>query len=113
MSELTKEDYKTVLDFYDETIPIDKKKLIKKAEDIISQKLCSCIKKVNTTYTDEPRSVGICKNSVLKKKNLKIYKFTCKKKPSLLGKKTRSKKIFKTGNIPKRKKQKRTRKKKV
>ena len=32
----------------------------------------------------ESRAIGICNHSVVKKKNLRIYKFTCKKKKKLL-----------------------------
>ena len=70
MSALTTEDYKTVLKYYEKNIPTDKIKLKQIAEDIIAQKLCNCIKKINNTHTEEPKSIGICKNSVLK--NLKV-----------------------------------------
>jgi hypothetical protein len=100
MSSLTQADYKTVLTYYEQNIPTDKTKLKQIAEDIIAQKLCNCIKKVNATYTNEPKSIGICKNSVLKRKNLSIHKFKCaKKKAYLIGNKTRSKKLTKTGNV--------------
>ena len=56
--------------------------------------------KINQKYTEQPKSIGICKNSVLKKKNLSVYKFKCAKKKAYLVGKTRSKKLLKTGNIP-------------
>jgi hypothetical protein len=99
MSALTTDDYKTVLKYYERNIPSDKNKLKQIAEDIIAQKLCNCIKKINRTYTDQPKSIGICKNSVLKKKNLSIYNFKCAKKKAYLLGKTRSKKLMKTGII--------------
>ena len=99
MSALTTEDYKTVLKYYEKNIPTDKIKLKQIAEDIIAQKLCNCIKKINNTHTEEPKSIGICKNSVLKKKNLSIYKFKCAKKKAYLIGKTRSKKLMKNGTI--------------
>ena len=34
---------------------------------------------------NEGRAIAICKTSVLKNKNLKINKFTCKKKPQLFN----------------------------
>ena len=99
MSALTTEDYKTVLKYYEKNIPSDKNKIKQMAEDIISQKLCSCIKKINNTYTQQASSIGICKNSVLKKKNLSIHKFKCAKNKAYLLGKTRSKKLMKNGEI--------------
>lgn len=99
MSALTIDDYKTVLKYYEKNIPTDKNKLKRIAEDIIAEKLCNCVNKINRTYTEEPKSIGICKNSVLKKKNLSIYKFKCAKKKAYLIGKTRSKKLMKTGTI--------------
>lgn len=98
MSELTQEDYKKVLKFYEQDIPQSRTNLVKKAEEIIAQKLCACIKKINKNYTDEPKSIGICKNSVLKKKNLKVHSFKCKKSKLLPNKK--SQKLLKTGDVP-------------
>ena len=48
---------------------------------------------------NEKRAIALCYNSVLKKKNLKVFKFTCKKKVTLLPKKG-TRKIFveKLGN---------------
>ena len=46
-----------------------------------------------TGSSDEKRAIAICYNSVLKKKNLKVFKFSCKKKVTLLPKKG-TRKIF-------------------
>ena len=100
MTTLDQEDYKKVLKYYNKEIPSNKTKLKSIAEDIIASKLCNCIKKINQKYTEQPKSIGICKNSVLKKKNLSVYKFKCAKKKAYLVGKTRSKKLLKTGNIP-------------
>ena len=107
MSQLNQEDYKTVLNYYNLNIPKNRSQIKQKAEDIIAQKLCNCVKKINTSVTEQPQSIGICKNSVLKKKNLKIYKFKCgTRKASLIGKTYRGKKLLKTGKISTRKKKK-------
>jgi len=108
MTTLNQEDYKNVLKYYNKNIPSDKSKLKSIAEDIIASKLCNCIKKINKNYSEQPKSIGICKNSVLKKKNLSVYKFKCAKKKAYLVGKTRSKKLLKNGIIPSGK---RTRKK--
>uniref|UniRef100_A0A6C0BR50 Uncharacterized protein n=1 Tax=viral metagenome TaxID=1070528 RepID=A0A6C0BR50_9ZZZZ len=107
MSALTIDDYTKVLKYYEKNIPTDKNKLKQDAENIIAQKLCNCIKNINRKYTEEPKSIGICKNSVLKKKNLSIYKFKCAKKKAYLIGKTRTNKIFKNGVIPSKKTRKR------
>ena len=98
---LTKKDYIEILNFY--VIKENKenkknKNNIKKSlytyktplnnlkletEKIIAEKLCRCIKKVDKRIINEPRAIGICNNSVIKRKKLGIYKFTCKKKPQL------------------------------
>jgi hypothetical protein len=71
------------------------------AENLLANKLCRCIKKVDNYYVKKKNKkqkkdiIGICKNSVITKKKLKINKFKCKKKPSLLKTKKKSK-ILKT-----------------
>ena len=70
-------------------------KIVSTAEDILATKLCRCIKKVSPPKKDKKRAIGICRSSVIKKKNLKINKFRCKKKPSLVSFKTTKKKLKK------------------
>ena len=87
---LTKNDYITILKYYNISIPKNTKlKTVRqKAEQIIAEKLCRCIKKVDTSnLTKESRAIAICKNSVITRKNLNIHRFTCKKKPKLHSKK--------------------------
>ena len=84
---LLKQDYISVLDYYNinynKKLPINL--LRKMVEDKLAKKICSCIKKVKEKYNDsqEVRSIAICNNSVIKKKNLKIYGFSCKRKKTL------------------------------
>ncbi len=94
--DLTLKDYKTVLDYYNiNHSKMKKNKIISTAEDILSTKLCRCIKKVSSLKNDKSRSVGICKNSVIRKKGLKINKFRCKKKPRFIAFNKTKKKIKK------------------
>ena len=77
MQKLKTSDYIEILKYYNQPIPkINKKgrKIIKrKAEKILAEKLCRCIKSVNKyNAKDESRAIGICKNSVIKQKKLKI-----------------------------------------
>jgi hypothetical protein len=96
---LTNKDYKTILTFYKVDLSALSSKEIKtKAEHYLAMKLCKCIKKIKgpggtgpsasgTGTANEKRAIAICYNSVLKKKNLKVFKFSCKKKVILLPKK--------------------------
>ena len=97
MGVLKKNDYIKILDYYD--IPItssDTSKQIKnKAEQILAEKLCKCIKKVknSNTYTDtnsdskdvnESRAIAICNDTIFRRKGIRHSNFTCKKHPRLL-----------------------------
>jgi len=99
---MTLRDYKNVLKFYKiDTEPLTNKAIKEKAEHFLAVKLCKCIKNIRAgtgragtgTGTgragtgSEKRAISICYNSVLTKKNLKVFKFTCKKKAKLLPKK--------------------------
>ena len=81
---LTNNDYLAILDYYN--IPItprmSNKEIQKKAEEILVNKLCRCIKKIDAfskKNKNESRAIAICSNSIIKNKKLKLYKFTCKK----------------------------------
>ena len=102
MNKLSKNDYITILKFYDLPIPNNNSLLIKNAENILATKLCRCIKKVKAKQNnkkDEKRPIAICKNSIFNKRNLKISKFTCKKNPGLIAKKGEKTKLFKKGKL--------------
>jgi len=100
---LLKQDYISILDYYNinysKNLPINL--LRKMVEDKLAKKICSCIKKVKEKYnnSEETTSIAICNNSVIKKKNLKIYGFSCKKKKTLKALKTKPKgnKVLKNG----------------
>jgi len=96
-------DYIKILNYYDIPIsPKDSSKTIKhKAENILAQKLCKCIKKVrkddagtdaNASNNDsesrsesESKAIAICSNSIFEKKGLERGLFDCKKKPRLIN----------------------------
>ena len=82
---LTKNDYMSILNYYkinsEKMTPL----LIKTtAESILATKLCKCIKAVDPTLKNESSAIAICTNSILKKKHLKSFRFTCKKKVRFL-----------------------------
>ena len=110
---LTEKDYKLILKYYNiNTEKLSKKDIQQQAESILAQKMCRCIKKVNS-YNDnklsESNIISICKKSVLGNKNIKNYRFTCKKKQKFIPKKGTSIVLVKTQKkiklyTPKRKK---------
>ena len=74
---LDSQDYTKILTYYKIRVPRSRKTLKKRAEDILSTKLCRCIKKVDKK--DEARGIGICTRSIFNKKGLTRGDFTCKK----------------------------------
>jgi len=91
MYKLNNNDYKQILEYYNQPIPKSSKLLKKHAENILSEKLCKCIKKIEPK--NESRSIGICTKSIFKKKGLTRGKFKCKGKSKVNFNKTK-KNIF-------------------
>jgi len=85
MSELTTNDYKHILAFYNKPIPKSKRLLKMQAEKLLTTKLCKCIKKVDKQ--NEARAIGICTKTIINNKGFTRGKFTCKKKQSIILKK--------------------------
>lgn len=79
---ITKKDYMKVLKYYNINMAdnANYKTVQDAAEDILANKLCRCIKKINPTEKDEAKNIALCTNSILKKRGLKQSRFTCKKK---------------------------------
>jgi len=87
--QITKNDYKKVLQYYNVSIPNTPKQLKETAENLLSDKLCRCIRKVKKSVRMKNKSlsknealqsgVGICRDSVLHKKRIDVYGFTCDK----------------------------------
>lgn len=94
---LTKLDYINILNFYNiKNIDLMTFSQIKNtAEDIIATKLCSCIKKIDPSLSNESKAIAICTKNIVNKKGLKINRFTCKKKPKLLKSKKNKNKLTK------------------
>jgi hypothetical protein len=79
-TDLTTTDYINILKGYDIEIPRDKKELKRKAEKVISIKLCGCIKKVsNGEKKREPQAIGVCTKSVINIKGYVRSDFKCKR----------------------------------
>ena len=78
-STMTTSDYKSILKHYKLPVPLSKKAIQRKAEKILTQKLCRCIKKVDRK--NEARAIGICTKTIFNKRGFKRHgRFTCKKK---------------------------------
>jgi hypothetical protein len=85
-TELTNKDYIDILSFYKITIPKSKRLIKKKAENIISDKLCRCIKTVQKKLINnsniklsEAKAIGICSKGIFNNKGFTRGKFKCKK----------------------------------
>ena len=106
---LSREDYIKILDYYGIKHQGASLTTIKsKAERVLADKLCRCIKQVdstrsklktsksktsrtktNKTKNDESRAIAICRDSVLRRKGLSnAGKFSCKPKARFLKSKT-------------------------
>jgi hypothetical protein len=88
MSELTINDYKFILKYYNKSIPKSSRLLKMAAEKILAEKLCRCIKKVDPI--NEARAIGICTKSIFNRKGFTRGKFKCKGKATIKFKKTNS-----------------------
>ena len=89
---LTTADYKNILKYYKiADTQLKPREIKEKAEHLLATKLCRCIKKVSAKSKgkskSEAKAIAICNTSVIKKKKLAIFKFTCKKGAKLLPKK--------------------------
>jgi hypothetical protein len=97
--QLNNEDYMTILNYYG--IPLDKSlsntDIKNKAEHILADKLCKCIKNVQkkSKTLKESRAIAICRDAVLHKKGIETAGFTCKKKKTFISKKGSTHKLYK------------------
>jgi hypothetical protein len=80
-SDLSIDDYKNILKYYDEPLPKKHKDLKRLAETIMAKKLCRCIKRVGKEKDQtEGRAIGICTKTIFNRKNIKRGTFKCKKR---------------------------------
>jgi hypothetical protein len=86
MSELTNNDYKQILEYYNKPIPKSTRLLKNNAQQILAEKLCRCIKKIEPE--NEARSIGICSKTIFNRKGYTRGKFKCKGKRIVTLKKT-------------------------
>ena len=87
MTKLNNNDYKHILEYYNEPMPTSKHLIKLNAEHILASKLCECIKKLETT--SEAKAIGICTKTVINNKGLIRGEFKCKKKSTIKLKKNK------------------------
>ena len=85
IKKLTNTDYKQILTYYKILIPANNRLLKEMAEQILSNKLCKCIKKNTTKYN--AKSIGICTKSVINNKGITRGVFKCVGKRNITLKK--------------------------
>lgn len=78
---LKKQNYIDILNFYNIPIPKTLTGLKKKANNILSRKLCKCLKKLEPKF--KSAAIGICSKTIILKKGFTRGNFTCKKKPKI------------------------------
>ena len=97
--ELTNKDYVSILNYYNINIPKSKKLIKQKAEKIMAEKLCKCIKKLDNKY--EAKSIGICTKTIFNRKGYIRGQFQCKKKQSVKIRKNRKNRTRKNKTLKK------------
>lgn len=90
---LTNKDYVSILKYYNLPIPKSKRLLQKQSEQIMAEKLCKCIKKIDPI--NEAKSIGICTKTIFNRKGYTRQQFECKKKQSVKFRKTSKNKTSK------------------
>jgi hypothetical protein len=95
-SRLTNKDYISILNYYNINIPKSKILIRKQAEKIMAEKLCKCIKKIDTE--NEAKSIGICTKTIFNRKGYTRGQFQCKKKQTVKFRKKNKNKTLKTIN---------------
>jgi hypothetical protein len=86
MTELTNNDYKQILEYYNKPIPKSTRLLKNNAQQILAEKLCRCIKQIEPK--NEARSIGICTKTIFNRKGYTRGKFKCRGKRAITVKKT-------------------------
>ncbi len=78
---LKKQNYIDILNFYNIPIPKTLISIKKKANNILSKKLCKCLKKLEPKF--KSASIGICSKAIITRKGFSRGNFTCKRKPTI------------------------------
>ena len=79
-TDLSLNDYKNILKYYNKPIVSSHTEIRRSAEALMASKLCGCIKKVGKKDKTEGRAIGICTRTIFNRKNLKRGTFKCRKR---------------------------------
>jgi predicted glycosyltransferase len=102
---LTNKDYLDIISFYKIDVSnMNKRQIKERAENILANKLCRCIKKVDPFVKNEQNAIALCRKTVLLNKNIINYGFRCKGKAKFVPKKGTSKNLAKYKKSKTRKK---------
>lgn len=86
VNKLTNKDYISILKYYKINIPKSNHLIKIKAEKIMAEKLCKCIKKID--IENESKSIGICTRTIFNRKGYTRGQFECKKKQTVKFRRT-------------------------
>jgi len=82
---LSNKDYLDILKYYKiKTTNLNNKQIKSRAENILANKLCRCIKKIDGYPQNESKAIAVCNKSILNKKGIKGSNIKCKGKPKIL-----------------------------
>lgn len=81
LSKITISEYKKILQYYNKKVPKTNKQIKQEAHEILSRKLCRCIKKLEPF--NEARAIGICTKTIFNTKGYTRGKFKCKGKSTV------------------------------
>lgn len=91
-TDLTDDDYRNILKYYEEPVPKSMRLMRKNAETIMAAKLCGCIKKVGVSEEGgEARAIGICSRSIFGRKSIRRGAFKCRKRGRTVAMQKRAK----------------------
>lgn len=92
-SNLTNKDYVSILNYYKKPVPASKKETKKRAEKIMANKLCKCIKKIDAR--NEAKSIRICTKTLFQNRGFSRGRFQCKPKNSVTFRKMKKRRTRK------------------
>ena len=114
LPKLSEKDHELIIQHYGKVLPNTKKRKKNKAELLVAQKLCSCIKKIKKKSKKKSinsRAIGICSFAVVKNRGMKHHGFTCSKRSKIKKLSKTRKIVYKRPYKTKKKTKKKTRKK--
>ena len=107
LPKLSEKDHELIIQHYGKVLPKTKRAKKSKAERLVAQKLCSCIKKItkkSRKKSTRSRAIGICSYAVVKNRGMKHHGFTCSKRSKIKKLSKTRKIVYKRPYKPRKKK---------